>query len=104
MRLLCAFVLASSLWALPLALGGDGAAAVAQFNRAPSVSERQLVLEAKILCGMFDGKFGCQQAPGVVEYGKTAIPGTNRDSGQFTRRHNGRARHDRPGRRHEWRR
>ncbi len=78
MRLLCAFVLASSLWALPLALGGDGAAAVAQFNRAPSVSERQLVLEAKILCGMFDGKFGCQQAPGVVEYGKTAIPGTNK--------------------------
>jgi hypothetical protein len=78
MRLLCAFVLASSLWLLPLALGGDGAAAVVQFIRPPSASERQLVLKAKIVCGMTNGTFGCQQAPGVVEYGKTAIPGANK--------------------------
>jgi hypothetical protein len=77
MRLLCAFVLASVLWLLSLALGGDRAAAVVQFIRPPSVPERQLVLEAKFVCGMSDGKFGCQQAPGAVQHGKNATPGTN---------------------------
>lgn len=77
MRPLCALVLASSLWALPLALGGDGAVAVGQFIRPSSMSERPIVLEAKIVCGMSEGKFGCKSAPGTVEYGKTAIPGAN---------------------------
>jgi hypothetical protein len=78
MRRLCPFVLASSLWVLPLALGGEGAEAVAQFIRPSSESERQLVLEAKFVCGMSDGKFGCKYVPGgVVEHGKSATPGVN---------------------------
>jgi hypothetical protein len=77
MRLLCALVLASSLWVLPVALGDGGAAAVVALIRSPSVSERQLVLEAKLLCGMTDGRFGCQQAPGDVQHGKNATPGTS---------------------------
>jgi hypothetical protein len=56
MRLLCAFVLAASLWVLPLALGGDAAVAV-------------------MACGMFDGKFECRAAPGGVAHGKNATPG-----------------------------
>jgi len=80
MRLLCAFVPASVLWLLPLALGGDGAAAAVQFIRPPSVSEPQPVLEAKFVCGTFDGKFGCQQAPGSVQHGKNATPGTNEET------------------------
>jgi hypothetical protein len=75
MRRYCALVLACSLWVLPSALGGEGAVAVAQFAR-PS-SERQLVLEAKFICGMSDGKFGCKQVPGGVEHGKNATPGVN---------------------------
>ncbi len=78
MRLLFAFVLASSLWVLLLALGGgDEAAAVGQFTR-PS-SARHLVLEAKIVCGMSEGTWGCKSAPGVVEHGKNAIPGVDQD-------------------------
>jgi hypothetical protein len=57
MRWLCAFVLASSLWVLPSARG-EGAEAVAQFIRLSSESERQLVIEAKFVCGMCDGRFG----------------------------------------------
>lgn len=78
MRRLCAFVLASSLWVLPSALGGEGAEAIAQFIWPSSESERQLVLEAKFVCGMSDGRFGCKQVPGVmVEHGKSATPGVN---------------------------
>ena len=76
MRRLCAFVLASSLWVVPSALGGEGAA-VAQFMWPSSESERQLVLEATFICGMSDGKFGCKQVPGGVEHGKNATPGVN---------------------------
>src|SRR3989337_253437 len=75
MRLLCAFVLAAFLSVLPFALGGDRAAALVQFISLPSVSERQLVLEAKIVCGTFDGKFGCKNAPGGAQFGKNATPG-----------------------------
>lgn len=57
MRLLCAFVLAAFLSLLPLALGGDRAA-------------------AKIVCGMFDGKFGCRNESGAgAQFGKNATPG-----------------------------
>jgi hypothetical protein len=75
MRVLCAFVLAAFLWVLSLALGGDGAMALAQFIRPSSVSEPPLVLEAAFVCGMFDGKFGCKSAPGGVDHGKNATPG-----------------------------
>ena len=77
MRRHCAFVLASYLWVLPLALGGDGAAAVAQFTRPSSEAETQSVLEATYLCGMSDGSFGCKYVPGAVEHGKSATPGLN---------------------------
>jgi len=57
MRLLCAFVLTAVLSLLPLALGADGAA-------------------AKIVCGTFDGKFGCRNESGVgAQFGKNATPG-----------------------------
>jgi hypothetical protein len=82
MCLRCGFVLAAFLSVLPLALGGDRAASLVQFIRPSSVSERQLVLEAKFLCGMFDGKFGCKNAPGVVEHGKNAIPGAPEETDQ----------------------
>jgi hypothetical protein len=77
MRLPCAFVLATFLWVLPSALGGDRAAAFAQLIR-PSAPAR--VLEAKLLCGMFDGSFTCKVAPGIVApHGKNVIPGARRE-------------------------
>jgi hypothetical protein len=74
-----ALVLVSSLWVLPLALGGGQPAAAGQVVRPSSMSEPQFVLEAKIVCGMSEGKFGCRSAPGVVEHGKNAIPGVQQD-------------------------
>ncbi len=62
MRLLCASVLAAFLSVLPLPLGGDG------------------LLQAKIVCGMFDGKFGCKTAPGGAQYGKNAAPGAKTET------------------------
>src|SRR6476619_7530204 len=57
MRWLCILVLASSLLAvLPLALGGDRAAAI-------------------FSCGMFDGKFQCRASQGGAPHGKNAVPG-----------------------------
>jgi hypothetical protein len=56
MRSLWASVLALSLWLLPLALGGDRAAAI-------------------FSCGMFDGKFECRATQGGVAHGKNAAPG-----------------------------
>ena len=56
MRRLCILVLASSLLAvLPLALGGDRAAAI-------------------FSCGMFDGKFQCRATQGGATHGKNASP------------------------------
>ena len=53
----CIFVLASSLLAmLPLALGGDRAAAI-------------------FSCGMFDGKFQCRASSGGIAHGKNVVPG-----------------------------
>lgn len=76
MRLLCAFVLAAFLSLLPSTFGGDRAAAFVQVVRPSSVHERELILEAKIVCGMFDGKFGCKNAPGAgPQFGNNAIPG-----------------------------
>jgi hypothetical protein len=75
MRLLCAFVLAAFSWVLPLALGGDGAVALVQCNRPSSASEPQLVLEAGMICGMFDGRFTCKTGASVPAQGKNAIPG-----------------------------
>jgi hypothetical protein len=63
MRLLCAFVLASSLSVLPLALGGDNALAV-------------------LACGMFDGKFQCKAAPGGGPHGKNADTGGSTETPQ----------------------
>jgi hypothetical protein len=80
MRLLCALVLGPSLWVLPMALGGNGGAAVAQSIRPSSMPERPFVLEAKIVCGMSEGTWGCKSAPGVVEHGKNAIPGVQQDA------------------------
>ena len=57
MRLLCAFVLAAVLSLLPSTFGGDRAA-------------------AKIVCGTFDGKFGCRNESGAgAQFGKNATPG-----------------------------
>ena len=57
MRLLCAFLLAAFVSLLPAALGGDRAA-------------------AKVVCGMFDGKFGCRNDPAAgAQFGKNATPG-----------------------------
>ncbi len=56
MRLLCAVVLAAVV-SLLLPNGGGGSA------------------QAKIVCGTFDGKFSCRNAPGAVEHGKNAVPG-----------------------------
>jgi hypothetical protein len=33
------------------------------------------VLDAKIVCGRFDGSFTCKTVPGVIEHGKNATPG-----------------------------
>jgi hypothetical protein len=54
-------VLAGLLCVLPLALGGDRAAAA-------------------FACGMFDGKFQCKAAPGGVAHGKNATPGVESES------------------------
>jgi hypothetical protein len=82
MRLRCAFVLAAFLSVLPLALGGDRAASLVQSIRPSSLSERQLVLEAKFLCGMFDGSFACKNVPGAVMHGKNAAPGAPEETDQ----------------------
>jgi hypothetical protein len=79
MRLLCAFVLAASLWVLPLALGNDGAAALAQSVRPLSMPQRPVV-EAAFQCGMFNGSFSCKAAPGGVAHGKNASPGAESES------------------------
>jgi hypothetical protein len=77
MRRLCVFVLASSLWVLSSAPGGEGASALAQIIRPSSMPERQLLLEATFVCGTFDGKFGCRSVPGAVIRGKNATPGVD---------------------------
>ncbi len=77
MRRLCVFVLASSLWVLSSAPGGEGASAIAQIIRPSSMPERQLLLEATFVCGTFDGKFGCRSVPGAVMRGKNATPGVD---------------------------
>jgi hypothetical protein len=72
MRRHCALLLACSLWVLPWAFGGAGAAAVTQFTRPSAEAEAQSVLEAKYLCGLS----GCRFVPGgIVEHGKSATPG-----------------------------
>lgn len=58
MRLVCAFVLGALVWVLPLALGGDRAAAI-------------------FACGMFDGKFQCKATQGGAVHGKSATPGVD---------------------------
>jgi hypothetical protein len=69
---LCSLVLACSLWLLPSSLGGGGAADAAQLARPSSAPEARLVREAKYICGLS----GCKYVPGgVVEHGKSAIPG-----------------------------
>jgi hypothetical protein len=75
MRLLCAFVLAPSLWVLPIVPGGERATALAQPIGPPSESAQKLLLEAGYICGTFDGKFGCKFVPGSMDHGKNAIPG-----------------------------
>src|SRR3990172_9918141 len=74
-RLLCAFVLATFLWVLPSALRGDGAVALGQAVRPSSLSEQQLVREAAMVCGVFDGSFKCKSAPGGAAQGKNNTPG-----------------------------
>jgi hypothetical protein len=75
MRLLCALV-GPLLFVLSLAFGGDGSAAGAQFVQLVPAPERQLVIEAKVICGTFDGKWGCKHSPGGATFGKNATPGT----------------------------
>jgi hypothetical protein len=58
MRRLCPLLLAALALALPLALGGDKAAAI-------------------FACGMFDGKFQCRASQGGVVHGKGAIHGVD---------------------------
>ena len=77
MRLLCAFVLACSLWLLSSILGGERATAVAGFVRPTSMPEQHLVLHAGWVCGTFDGKWGCRSATGGAQRGKNAIPGVD---------------------------
>ena len=56
MRSLLVLLPAACLWVLPLALGGDSALAI-------------------FACGMVDGKFQCNAAPGGAVHGKNASPG-----------------------------
>jgi hypothetical protein len=70
MRRHCAFVLVSSLWVLPLALGGDGAAAVAHFTRPSSEAETQSVLEATYVCGMSEEASDASMFPEPWSMGK----------------------------------
>jgi hypothetical protein len=79
MRLRRGIVLVVCLWGLPLAPGGDSAAALAQFL--PPPSGPQTVLQAKFVCGMFNGSFTCKVAPGIVApHGKNVIPGAQREA------------------------
>jgi hypothetical protein len=57
MRPICAFVLATFLWTLTLALGGDAAFAIFQ-------------------CGMVNGSFSCSATTGGEMHGKNAGPVT----------------------------
>lgn len=76
MRLLCAVVLACSISVLPLALAGNGAAAVEQVLRPSSGFEPGRVLHAGFVCGNFDGHFSCRSELGAgQQYGKNAGPG-----------------------------
>ncbi len=61
---------------LILSLGGDSAAAFVQAVRPSSAHQRELVVEAKIVCGVFDGKFECRNVSGAgTQFGKSATPG-----------------------------
>jgi hypothetical protein len=75
MRLFCIVLLAACLCVLSVMLDGARLAALAQVILPSSLSGSQLVLDAKIVCGTFDGKFGCRNIPGTIERGKNAIPG-----------------------------
>jgi hypothetical protein len=77
MRLFFAFLLASVLCALPLALGSDEAAALAQPVRPSSIAYQPIVKEVVFQCGMFDGSFSCRAAPGGEMHGKNANPGAS---------------------------
>jgi hypothetical protein len=75
MRRFGAFVLPAGATLLLLALGSNNAAALVQALRPSSADERGLIIEAKIECGMFDGKFQCRAVSGGKQFGKSAGPG-----------------------------
>lgn len=76
MRVLCAFGLAACLSVLASALAADRAAALVRFIPPPSAPHPQLVLEAGIVCGTFDGHFTCKNDSGAAaQFGKNASPG-----------------------------
>jgi hypothetical protein len=76
MRLLCAVMLASSIWVLPWAFDRNGAAALEHVMRPSAASDPGLVLKAGFVCGNFDGHFTCKSDPGAgQQYGKNAGPG-----------------------------
>jgi len=71
MRPFCVVLLGACLCVLSVPPGN----ALAQIIPPSSLSKSQLVRDAKIVCGTFDGKFGCKNVPGTIERGKNAIPG-----------------------------
>ena len=75
MRVFRAFVLNAGATFLLLAAGSYSAAAVVQAPEPLAADERGLIVQAKMVCGVFDGKFQCRPAPGGAEFGKAATPG-----------------------------
>ena len=76
MRPLCALALPLLVSLLILSLGGVSAADFVQAVQPSSAHQRELVVEAKIVCGVFDGKFECRNVSGAgTQFGKNATPG-----------------------------
>ena len=74
MRFRLLSVLAVVLPAIVVAAAADRAAGGVPYCRSSS-TEPRLVIEAIFSCGVIDGKFQCQAAPGGAPLGKNATPG-----------------------------
>lgn len=77
MRAFRFLLLALSVWLISaIGLGGK-AYALGPLDRSAPVLNRQLLLDAKLVCGFEGGSFGCHQESGDIEMGKNRTPGTS---------------------------
>jgi hypothetical protein len=74
MRPFCIVLLGACLCVLSVTLGSARIAALAQIIPPSSLSKSQLVRDAKIVCGAFDGSSGARTSPEPLSVGRTPLP------------------------------